>query len=69
MKTDFAHEILIAEVFRDGFNDDIVFVDGGVIDFVVVEGEEGTFMLQQSKSSLAVHVKLSVVESFEAHGA
>lgn len=40
MEPNLAHAIIISNLIRGGLNDDIVFVDGGVIDGAVVDGED-----------------------------
>jgi len=41
MESDFAHAVIVAYFFCSGLDDDVVFVDGGVDNVFVVDGEDG----------------------------
>jgi len=50
MKTNFTHAILIADFFGSCLDDDIVLIDGGIIDFVEVDGQNGMSSNQTHKT-------------------
>ena len=40
MEADLAHAVIVADLIGSGLDDDVVFVDGGVVDGAVVDGED-----------------------------
>ena len=70
VESDFAEAVLVVEFVGDGFDDDIVFVDGGVADGLVVEAEDGVFFVGEYEFVIMFfELELAIVESFVRHGA
>ena len=68
MESDFTDAILIADLIGCCFDDDIIFVDGGIIDGGIVDGENGVVSCHGDQLEMGgVFCDASVINAFVGH--
>lgn len=66
MEANFTHAVIVANLIRGSFHNDIIFVDSGIVDGIVADGKNGVLSThgEQSEGSLILS-NSTVVYSLE----